>query len=379
VKEQLKERERALKVKDESLAKLREQMKHLESFRFVLFHKVRALEEERDPLEEQVASLRTGVSEMYNEFVREFRQKQMMDQQLTQQNTLANTLQEENVSLRNQLVQLKKDGRRLLNDCETVLHPESHADFEKMPKILRETLEKHTKLKDWNPPTEEEQDDKGGGDQAADAHQALVEEMVIQRDLLFRKNQIAVGAASQAKRECAQDLRRLTSENAQLIHEMNTLRNENKSWQRSHEQISSSLMAMKAAGATGRSGASGGGSMGGRTASAPDLDASKANRSAGETPYMRRKVVDQQDNFRRKKQQGMNQLPPVNQPAGGVSLVGPGQPGSTVQEKRFSQSLGEVQAGRRQLEQQGFDVSRMGEQAAANVDETATAQATAAG
>eukprot|EP00438_Fugacium_kawagutii_P007195 Skav206549 [mRNA] locus=scaffold547:11469:23646:- [translate_table: standard] len=67
VRAQLKERERSLKVKDESLNKLREQMKHLESFRFVLFHKVRALEEERDPLEVQVNSLKTSVREMYTE------------------------------------------------------------------------------------------------------------------------------------------------------------------------------------------------------------------------------------------------------------------------------------------------------------------------
>merc|ERR1712159_799877 len=51
---QLRERDTVIKVKDEAHSKLREQQKHLESFRFVLFHKVRALEEERDPLEDQV-------------------------------------------------------------------------------------------------------------------------------------------------------------------------------------------------------------------------------------------------------------------------------------------------------------------------------------
>merc|ERR1719336_1487537 len=72
LQEQLKEEKRALKVKGESLAKIREQMKHLESFRFVLFHKVKQMEEERDPLAEQVSSLKSSVSEMYSEFVREF-------------------------------------------------------------------------------------------------------------------------------------------------------------------------------------------------------------------------------------------------------------------------------------------------------------------
>jgi len=73
VKKQLQECKRGLLVKDDNLRKLREQMKHLESFRFVLFHKVRALEDERDPLEEQVENLKGSVSSMYDEFVREFR------------------------------------------------------------------------------------------------------------------------------------------------------------------------------------------------------------------------------------------------------------------------------------------------------------------
>merc|ERR1712070_380947 len=64
VKNQLQEAKRGLLVKDDNLRKLREQMKHLESFRFVLFHKVRALEDERDPLEEQVDALKSNVGEM---------------------------------------------------------------------------------------------------------------------------------------------------------------------------------------------------------------------------------------------------------------------------------------------------------------------------
>merc|ERR1719410_2660978 len=107
----VKELKRGLKVKDDSLSKLREQMKHLESFRFVLFHKVRALEEERDPLDAQVNSLKTSTREMYNEFVREFRQKQKLDQQLTDNITKAQSLQDENVEMRATLVQLKKDAR----------------------------------------------------------------------------------------------------------------------------------------------------------------------------------------------------------------------------------------------------------------------------
>merc|ERR1719162_859608 len=100
VKNQLQECKRGLLVKDDNLRKLREQMKHLESFRFVLFHKVRALEDERDPLEEQVELLKSNVGNMYDEFVREFRQKQNLSQEFQDKKNLAVALQAENVKLR---------------------------------------------------------------------------------------------------------------------------------------------------------------------------------------------------------------------------------------------------------------------------------------
>merc|ERR1719453_1836378 len=125
VKNQLQECKRGLHVKDDNLRNLREQMKHLESFRFVLFHKVRALEDERDPLEEQVDLLKTNVGDMYDEFVREFRQKQDLSQEFQDKKNLASALQDENVRLQSQLTQLKKDGRRLINEMEQVLHPDS--------------------------------------------------------------------------------------------------------------------------------------------------------------------------------------------------------------------------------------------------------------
>merc|ERR1711988_1834651 len=89
---QLRERDTVIKVKDETIQKLRDQQKHLESFRFVLFHKVRTLEEERDPLEDQVNSLRDSVKDMYSEFVREFREKQNLEQRLNDKTSMASSL-----------------------------------------------------------------------------------------------------------------------------------------------------------------------------------------------------------------------------------------------------------------------------------------------
>mmetsp|Transcript_59785 Transcript_59785/g.142302 ORF Transcript_59785/g.142302 Transcript_59785/m.142302 type:complete len:1538 (+) Transcript_59785:84-4697(+) len=373
VKEQLKERERGLKVKDESLNRLREQMKHLESFRFVLFHKVRALEEERDPLEEQVRSLKSSVREMYNEFVHEFRQKQHLDQQLGDKSSLAGSLQKENVRLRSNLTQLKKDARRLLLEVEKVLHPESADVFEKMPKMLSEVLERHQKLAQWTAPD--------GADEKAAAEQedsqilndyeakqaALVEEMVIQRDLLFRKNQIAESSKAQARRECAFDIRKLVSENAQLIAEVNELQAEKKSIQRSAKEMEAKLLVH-----LGHEKATQRAQQGlHRVVSAPEVKAETGSVPAaskrqkvpaeanGATPYVRRKILDQQEVYRRQRTKGNHSLPPMDR-----SGAGPQAPIRTTMkpsahEKRFEQSLGDLEAGRRHMERQGFDMSRL--------------------
>lgn len=378
VRAQLKERERSLKVKDESLNKLREQMKHLESFRFVLFHKVRALEEERDPLEEQVNSLKTSVREMYNEFVREFRQKQKLDQSLSDKVMRSSSLQQENVELRAQLIQLKKDGRRLIQEVETVLHPETTEDYTQMPKRLQAVLERHQKLLAWKH-TEEKTEDVGEGELAKS--KVLVEEMVIQRDLLFRKKEIATAAAAQTKRECEQDVRKLTSENAQLIVEMNTLRSENRSYQRSCREMEANIMALRA-----KTGARG--SDLNHSASAPNVGQASANRvppngrplPSGETPYVRRKVVDQQEKYRRQQVKGAHALPPIIQRSSSPRTR---PTPANAEEARFVRSMEAFQADTEFLERQGLDMSNLHESAAeiaeANALQAAAEAAQAAG
>eukprot|EP00928_Gymnodinium_smaydae_P011505 TRINITY_DN14236_c1_g1_i1.p1 TRINITY_DN14236_c1_g1~~TRINITY_DN14236_c1_g1_i1.p1 ORF type:complete len:1493 (+),score=333.11 TRINITY_DN14236_c1_g1_i1:123-4601(+) len=357
----LKERERGLQVKDESLVKLREQMKHLESFRFVLFHKVKELEEERDPLEQQLRSLKTSVRDMYGEFVREFREKRSLDQELSSKTTRVNSMQKEINELQATLVQLKKDARRLFQEVETVLYAETAAEFHNIPKRLHEVIERHKKLEQWAPPSEDEGSQKT--EQELNNEQALIQEMVLQRDRLFRKNQIAIGQASTVKTNCLQDFRRLMSENAQLISEMNLLRTEKKSMERSYKEMQATLMKLQegnpAAAALTRNasaptvGGGGGGSSG--------SGAAKRNvqSSVADTPYIRRKVVDQQELFRKSRQRQQNQLPPV------ADSGAPLRNKPTLEEKRFVRSLESVDAGRRHMEQQGFEMGRLTSQAAA--------------
>lgn len=265
-----------------------------------------------------------------------------------------------------------------------------------MPKRLMEVLEKNKGLKQWAPPSEEEGGVASKTDADLEQESALIQEMAVQRDLLFRKNQIAVSQAAQAKRECTQDFRRLTSENAALIAEMNTLRTENRSYQRSYKELEAQLLELKNVKGV-RSGGGGvgatlvqGGGMG-RNASAPDLGGSgsgpptsmglggaKSGRKltgpgapdSANTPYVRRKVVDQQDLYRRQRQKVQNQLPPPQSgqlpPVQGPSTITSAtRLKPSVEERRFAHTLDTVEAGRRNMEKQGFDLGRLTSQAQA--------------
>merc|ERR1719356_1850372 len=147
VREQLRERERGLKLKDETLFRLREQTKHLESFRFVLFHKVRSLEEERDPLEEQVDNLKSNVREMYSEFVRELKRQQKIKRELDEKGNLYSGLQKEVADVRAKLQKLQKATHRLFQDLDVVLHPDTQGKFDRMPQRLSDVLEKHKQVR----------------------------------------------------------------------------------------------------------------------------------------------------------------------------------------------------------------------------------------
>merc|ERR1712232_97968 len=244
--------------------------------------------------------------------------------------------------------QLKKDGRRLFQDLEGVLHADTQAEHEKMPQRLQAIVEKHRKLEHWNPPVDEEGDDKT--EQETEQEFSLVRELEAQKNLLFRKNQIAVGQASQTKRECMQDFRRLTHENAELIAEMNRLRNERQSMERSYKEMEATIISLRGRGGVAKLGSgspgaptNGGGGTVARNASAPTLAsngtcgvmggaggasaaarqaASQAAKSGGssDTPFIRRKQVDQEGKASLQRQRQQNQLPPVADRGGSQAI-----------------------------------------------------------
>lgn len=336
----------------------------------MLFHKVRALEEERDPLEDQVNSLRDNVKDMYGEFVKEFREKQKLEHRLNDKSSMAHALQNENLSLRSENVMVKKDLHRLFNDIQLAL---GTIGYEKLVKAVQDLITKYTpKIDGKEKGSRKDQDDDekkprlGGGEGVG-----VAEDMIRQRDLLLKKSRAIAEANVHVNTERAMDFRRMTSENSQLISEMNNLRAEKKSFSRKVKELETRLMRAEREGKLNRS------------SSAPEFDPDKRGSQRGgnnmsqtgpvgaaNTPYLRRKEVDESEVYRRTKQQGMNMLPPVvdGGSEGGRSqgrkLKAPQRRGSqgTIQEQRFRDVIGNVDADDRSMEQQGFHTSKLREQ-----------------
>merc|ERR1712129_32038 len=289
--------------------------------------------------------------------------KQQLDQQLSDNSSMVTVLRKETVELRARLARLRRDGQRMLLDVEGVLYADTVAGAEQMPRRLGAVLEKHKQRSQWAKPASLEKESKEPAwDDTEAKNMQILHEMVSHRELLFRKNQTFEAQSNQSKRECAQDLRRLSSENAFLISEINRLREEKTSYQRHSKEMEATLQALEKAKSSGELSPS----MRSRAESAPDLrsptsenavlgtagPSKKLSRPSGHssgTPFMRRKVVDQQRHQLQRQKQLMNQLPPMN-PAGGQ------RQSASVQEKRFAQTMDSVQKSRRSLEKQGFNV-----------------------
>merc|ERR1719201_1631149 len=63
----MEEKNAVLSVKEEEILRIQGLQQHLDAFRYVLFHKVRFLEEDRSPLENAITNMQRDMKEMYSE------------------------------------------------------------------------------------------------------------------------------------------------------------------------------------------------------------------------------------------------------------------------------------------------------------------------
>merc|ERR1719359_2487482 len=138
--ETLQRKEDVIKQKDHQIQRLKDSQKHLEGFRYVLFHKVQDLEDERAPLGQQVESLRDSVKEIHTEFVTAFRGKQKLEARLGDLSAQVVALQTATQQTRGSKLQAEKATHRIYDDlCEVLLA----ADITELKSRLQGVLDRY--------------------------------------------------------------------------------------------------------------------------------------------------------------------------------------------------------------------------------------------
>jgi len=229
---QCKERDKEIEARDGIIDKLREHQKHLESFRFVLFHKVRELEEERDPLEGQVSSLRQSVQDMSDEIVKELRLKQKLETGLQEKTVKAQSLLNDTRELRATNQQIKKDFSNLYGDIFELTMMETSA------KALLSHI--HNIVKKYDAKFKNLQIGIVKEDNSVSLP-LITEEIMHQRDALLRKCKSVTDSNNQLRAERTNDSRKLIDENSTLISELNNIRVEKKGALRKIKELDTKL------------------------------------------------------------------------------------------------------------------------------------------
>merc|ERR1719379_1331545 len=229
--ETLQRKEDVIKQKDHQIQRLKDSQKHLEGFRYVLFHKVQDLEDERAPLGQQVESLRDSVKEMDAEFVTAFRGKQKLEGRLKELSEQVVSLQTQTQHTRGSKLQAEKATHRIYSDlCEVLLA----ADMVELKARLQGVLDVYgpkyaNKIPDVDPKKME----------------AITEEIQKQRIALKKKSTRMNEEAENVKLQRHHDMSKMVDRNMKLIEGIEELRAEKRTYEKKVELLGERLIELK--------------------------------------------------------------------------------------------------------------------------------------
>jgi hypothetical protein len=224
---ELKAKEEAIKARDQSIAKLRDSQKHLEGFRYVLFHKVRDLEDERGPLGSQVESLHESVAEMDAEFVRAFRSKRHLEHRLRELTAQVSGLQDAAQDARGSTVLATKETHKMYDELTEVLYEH---DMAQLKKRLEGFMARYDRFR--NP--------AGGPDPGKIA--AIADEVEAQRRALKKKATRMLEENEQVKKDRMNTMGAMVRRNCGLIDDCERLRTERRNYERTNNTLQERLV-----------------------------------------------------------------------------------------------------------------------------------------
>jgi WD40 repeat protein len=232
MQEELKAKEEEIRVKDAKIQKLKDSAKHLEGFRYVLFHKVQALEDEREPLSEQVSSLHESVKQLDAEFVLAFKEQQKLEEQSDDKDRQVTRLQVETQDTRSKKVQAGKDSAHLYQE---LLEVTATFDTKEIHRRLLDMLEKKSQFK-----VEKHED---GAD--PEKLRQITEEVSRQRTALYRKTKKLNKETENVKKARFSGLENMTNENCKLLDEIHQLRADRKAHEKKYHELQDKLLVLR--------------------------------------------------------------------------------------------------------------------------------------
>ncbi|KAF4653999.1 hypothetical protein FOZ61_008561 [Perkinsus olseni] len=261
--EQLDHHRMAITRQDKMLLRAEKESKNLQNFRsvrlsFVLFRRVKQLEEEKAPLKEQVDSLRKAVRDIYGEFVSEFETKKSLEEQLdergrslTKARSQTTALREKNAGIANEVGKLLQEVRYVMSESQT----DDDRDDRRLLARLGELVHREEKkmaikrAKESGPhenvgqkvllETIDDDDDDDG-----DSGTALAKELLHQRDLLYAKARKLTEVNTKLAEDGLLGRRRMMADNSAMIRELNELRLEKKELHKTIENLESKIASM---------------------------------------------------------------------------------------------------------------------------------------
>jgi len=222
--EQLRERDEVISRKEATVQELKASNIHLMNFHFVLNQKIQHLKSQRNPLENQLDEKEEAIKNIYNELVQKVNQKNKYLSKNDEYREKNLSVQTYNNRLKSQIFASKKKLTMLKSDLADLVKT---TQKEELIYKLRELYEKHAELQEVDTDSAQETQDIKGNIEEANLQKSQ-KGILNYHESIKGKLESASKNTQNFQKEKKQAIVKKQRENAFLIKECNSLRNENK-------------------------------------------------------------------------------------------------------------------------------------------------------
>eukprot|EP00727_Mastigamoeba_balamuthi_P002297 m51a1_g12064 hypothetical protein (1353) ;mRNA; f:43-5360 len=207
----LSERSDTVAQKEARLTELKQKNQELEKFRYVLEYKIAELKEDLEPQEETISEQKQQIAAMNEELQTTLQRFEEMRHRHVERGQKVEAFNKQLVQLKTQLAEKDKYVHMLVENLHRIYMETESADWKNAFKQMYQTCVTQDTRRNV---TQEDQD--------------RMKELARQREYMEHSLEVLKHKVSRSEHRHRLDLERRTSENVELISEMNRLRRENK-------------------------------------------------------------------------------------------------------------------------------------------------------